>query len=574
MGLGYMGKILHVDLTNGTWEIETPPEEFYRKYMGGSAMGMYYILRDMPPGVDALAPENVLTLFTGVPAGAPISGLSRIMVNAKSPLTNAIGDSQAGGFFPAELKFAGFDGIVIKGKAPKPVYLYIRDGEVELRDAAHLWGKVTGEVEAELKQELGDKKIHVLQCGPAGERLVRCACLLNYANRANGRTGMGAVMGAKNLRAIAVRGTHKPEFADKASVSAMAKLGKKLLSENGDVSFMTEHGTGGTIAFQHEVGGLPTRNFREGCFAENMAIDGTTLTEKYLKENDTCYACIVRCKRVVEINEGPYKVDPVYGGPEYETLSALGSYCCIDDLAAICKANEICNKYGVDTISAGGIIAFAMDCYENGVISQEQTGGIDLRFGNAKAMLAALKQLVLKEGVLGAVLGEGSERAAQIWGNGAAEHLTTVKGQEAPAHMPRVKRAMGLIYAVNPFGADHQSAEHDPYYEEGTGGWYMRNLQQLDLKEPQPQYSLTPEKVRLAVFSERFYSMMDTVGLCQFVFGSSWCVYGPDHAVEVVKATTGWDVSLFELMLVGERRLNMMLTQSVRCPALRKVTGT
>ena len=557
MSNGYNGKILHVDLTQGTLTVEEPDEAFYRKYMGGSAMGMYYILRDMPKGADAIGPDNVLTLMTGVTTGAAISGQSRINANAKSPISGGIGDSQSGGFFPAELKFAGFDGLVIKGKSAKPVYLWIKDGECELRDAAHLLGLKTGDVEEILQEELGDKKIEVLQHGPAAEKGVIFSSLVSMANRNNGRTGMGLVMASKNLKAVVVRGKKKPTLADSKALIALNKTGPKILPDNPDMPGLAAEGTATVVLFQNTTGTLPTRNYNEGQFEHCEDISGVRMVETILKERDTCFACVVRCKRVVEIKEGAYKVDAKYGGPEYETLGTFGSYCGVNNLAAISVANQMCNEYAVDTIAAGATIAFAMECFEKGVITKEQTNGLELKFGDADAMLKALEMMLNGEGEFGKVLGMGSERASKVWGNGADEYLITVKGAEAPAHMPQAKRSLGLIYAVNTFGADHQSSEHDPYYEEGVADFNLNRLKMIGLDTPQPGYSLTTEKVRFAYLTQVFYSMLDSVELCQFVYGPAWTLYGPAETVEMINAVTGWDVTVDELMTVGERRLNL-----------------
>ncbi|KAA0269766.1 MAG: aldehyde ferredoxin oxidoreductase family protein [Anaerolineales bacterium] len=561
---GYNGKILHVDLTNGAFTVEEPDEAFYRKYLGGSAMGMHYILRDMPKGADPLGPENILTLFTGVTTGAAISGQSRINANAKSPISGGIGDSQGGGFFPAEMKFAGFDGIVLKGKSAKPVYLWIKDGEYELRDGAHLMGKITGEVEGILKKELGDDKIEILQHGPAAENGVLFSSLVSMSNRNNGRTGMGLVMASKNLKAVVVRGKKKPTLANSKALAALNKTGPKILPDNPDMPGLAEEGTATVVLFQNTIGSLPTRNYNEGQFEHCEDISGTRMKETVLKDRDTCYACVVRCKRVVEIKDGAYRVDPKYGGAEYETLGTFGSYCGINDMAAINLANQMCNEYGVDTIAAGATIAFAMECFEKGVITKEQAGGLDLKFGNADAMLKALEMMLKGEGDLGRTLGMGSERAAKKWGNGADEFLITVKGAEAPAHMPQAKRSLALIYAVNPFGADHQSSEHDPYYEEGVADLNLNRLKLLGLGTPQPGYSLTEEKVRFAYLTEVFYSMLDSVELCQFVFGPAWTLYGPAETVEMINAVTGWGMTVDDLMAVGARRLNLFRVFNAR----------
>jgi len=563
MPYGYHGRILHVDLTAGRITVEEPEDSFYRKYMGGSALGAYYLLKETPVGVDPLGPENVLVLALSAVTGAPISGLSRMTAVAKSPLTGAIGDAQCGGFFPAELKFAGFDAIVVKGRAERPVYLWVHDGRAEIRDAAHLWGKVTGEVQAAIRHELGDPKIEIAQCGPAGENGVRFAAIINMCNRANGRTGMGAVMGSKNLKAVAVRGKNSPAIADPKALASLAKWGARNV-ENSGVFILANYGTPGVVRRQQENGGLPTRNYDSGVFEGAEALCGETMYDTILKEADTCYACVVRCKRVVEVTEGPYQVDPLYGGPEYETLAAFGSYCGVDNLAAVARANQICNQYGIDTISCGGTIAWAMDCYEQGIITDEDTGGLELRFGNAEVMVKLTEMIGRREG-FGDLLAEGSTRAAQKIGRGSEKLLVTGKRQELPAHMPQVKRSLALIYAANPFGADHQSHEHDPCYEKAVAYDLNKDkLAQLDLMDPQPARSLGPEKVRFTTYTQHTVSFADTLNLCQFVYGLSWQLYNLDQTVEMVRAVTGWNVNLFELQKVGERRVNMLRAFNAR----------
>jgi len=554
---GYNGKILHADLTTGTLTVEEPTEEFYRKYLGGQGIGMYYLLRESPSGIDPLSPDSILAVTLSVVTGAPVSGQSRVMVNAKSPLTGSIGDAQAGGFWPAEAKAAGFDAIIIKGKADKPVYLWLHDGEAELRDATHLWGRVTGDVDAAIRDELDDPKIQVMQIGPAGEKLVRYACIINMANRAAGRTGMGAVMGSKNLKAIAVRGQKKPPIADRKALTALAKWGAKHFPES-DVYGMGLFGTAEVLSPQNKAGGLPTRNWDSGVFEGFEALDGSTMSETILKERDTCYACVVRCKRVVEITEGPYTVDPLYGGPEYETLATFGSYCAVSDLAAVSKANEISNMYGIDTITAGATIAWAMDCFEQGIITADDIGGIELRYGSAEAMVKMTELIAKREG-FGDLLAEGMTRAASSFGPEAEELVTAVKANPMPAHMPEVKRSLALIYAVNPYGADHQSHEHDPSYAD-----YPERMAELGLVDPQPDDVLNEEKVRYSMVTQHLYSALNTIGVCQFVWGPSWQLYGPEQLAEMVRAVTGWDITLQELMTAGERALNMMRAFNAR----------
>jgi aldehyde:ferredoxin oxidoreductase len=561
MAYGYCGKILHVDLAVGELKVEEPRDSFYRKYLGGSAMGLYYILKKMPAGADPLGPDNVFTVFAGPTTGAAISGQSRASANARSPLSGAIGDSQAGGFWPAELKFAGFDGIVVTGQASEPVYLWLHDGVAELRPADHLWGKETGEVEQTIRTELGDKRIQVLQAGPAGERGVRFAALINNANRAHGRSGMGAVMASKGLKAIAVRGHKRPELADPEAVKNLARWGRDNFPDS-DIAGMGKYGTAEVLAYQHESGGLPTRNWQSGSFDGFEGITGETMYDTILKERDTCYACVVRCKRVVEIKEGPFTVDPYYGGPEYETCSTFGSYCGIDDIKVVAKANELCNRYGMDTISCGATIAFAMDCFERGLLTPEHTGGLELRFGNAAAMVAMVEKIAHRQG-LGDLLAEGSARAAQKIGHGAEALAVTVKKHELPAHMPQVKRSLALIYAANPFGADHQSSEHDPAYEDDYS-YYAERLSALDLLDPQPERSLTAEKARFALYTQYLYSLLDSVSVCQFVWGPSWHLFGPEQLVQLVRGVTGWNATLWDLLKAGQRRLNMMRVFNAR----------
>ncbi len=557
MPYGYHGKILHVDLGQQRLEVEAPDEAFYRTYMGGSALGMYYLLHHTPAHADPLGPENTLILALSVLTGAPISGQSRITAVAKSPLTDAVGDAQAGGYFPAELKFAGYDALVIHGRAERPVYLWIHNGEAELRPADHLWGKTTDQVEDQLKLELADDRIQVLQTGPSGEKLVRYAALINMTSRANGRTGMGAVMGSKNLKAIAVRGKLRPDLADPKGLNKLARWGAAGF-EDLDVYGLGVLGTAEVIEPQNKKGGLPTGNWESGVFEGWKAIDGKTMANTILKERDTCYACTVRCKRVVEITAGPYQVAPRFGGPEYETLATFGSYCNIDDLEAVAYANQLCAMYGVDTISAGATIAWAMDCFERGLITEEDTGGIKLHFGDGAAMVAMLEKIVIRDG-FGDLLAEGSARAAERIGRGTQDLVVAVKKQELPAHMPQVKRSLGLIYAVNPFGADHQSSEHDPSYYQ-----YPERMAEIGLTEPQGSKVLNEAKVRFALQTEYLYSALDTVDICQFVFGPAWQLYSSQQLVEAMQLITGWDIDLEELMQAGERRLNLLRAFNAR----------
>ncbi len=554
---GYTGKILHVDLTNRKLEIEEPEEAFYRKYLGGSALGLYYILRDMPAGADPLGPDNVLTFANGPLTGTPISGQSRMSVNARSPLIGQIGDAQMGGFFPAEMKFAGLDAIILKGKADTPVYLLVNEGVPELRDASHLWGLDTGTVEDTLKDELGDDQIEVAQCGPGGERLIRYAAVINMKNRAAGRTGMGAVMGSKNLKAIVVRGKDKKsvKISNPDSYKELMRSGTKGVRTNLGMLGLQKYGTAATLERNNAAGGLPTRSWDSGYFDGYEAVSGERMHDTILLKNDTCYACAVRCKRVVEKESIGLK--PEYGGPEYESQATFTSYCGVADMDASALANQLCNQYGIDTITAGASIAFAMDCFEKGIINGTMTDGVELVFGDPDAMLWALDKIINREGI-GKVLGDGTEAAAKEWGNGADQLITTVKGSNMPAHMPQVKRSLGLIYAVNPFGADHQSSNHDPSYAPGSGAEDKRRLGLLGLHDQLEATDLSEGKVKFAWETQKYYSVLDSASVCQFVWGPSWQLYGPDHLLQAINDVCGWDMTMEELQEAGARRIVLM----------------
>jgi len=563
MIFGYTGKILHVDLSKEKISTEQPTEEFYKTYIGGSAMGTYYVFKNTPAGADPLGPKNTLTIMLSATTGVSISGQSRMTATAKSPLTGLIGDSQVGGFFPAEMKFSGFDGIVLAGRSPKPVYLWVHDGEAELKDASHLWGKITGDAEKMIREELADPKIEIAQIGPAGEKLALFASIMNMCNRANGRTGMGAVMGSKNLKAIAVRGHQKVKTADPAAITRLARMAPKRVQEIPDMKGLQDFGTASVLNYQNISGGLPTRNYTSGTFEQAEDLSGETMAGTILKENDTCYACVVRCKRVVETEYKNNHVDPYYGGPEYETLSTFGSYCGVGDISAVSLASQICDQYGLDTIACGATIAFAMDCFEHGYLTLKDTGGVDLRFGNADAMLAMVDKIARREG-LGDMLANGSAYAAKKIGQGAQDLVVAVKNHELPAHMPQVKRSLALIYAVNPFGADHQSHEHDPAYTPDTASYNLERMAEIGLTNPMSDRVLNREKVKMALLTEWDYCFIDTATLCQFVYGPAWQVFGPKDQAELMRATTGWDWTVADILKIGERRLNMLRAFNAR----------
>ena len=554
---GYNGKILHVDLTAHKTEIEEPAEAFYRTYLGGGLLGTYYLLKGTKPGVDPLSPDNVLVFAPSVATGAAVSGVSRFNVTAASPLTGAVGDTQCGGDWAAKLKHAGFDAVVVKGKAKTPVYLWIDQGKAEIKDASSLWGRVTGEAQELIRQELGDEKIEVVQIGPGGENLVRYACVTGGLSHFGGRTGMGAVMGSKNLKAIAVRGKRAYAFHDENGVKKMAKKGAAAFKESEMHQSFQKYGTAMTVEYLKGLGHIVTRNFQSSEFELTDEINGQKLSETFLTGNETCYSCVIRCKRVVEADE-PFRIEGIYGGPEYETLGMLGSNLGIGDLAIICKANEICNKNTLDTVSAGGMIAFAMECFERGIITQKETGGLDLRFGDGEAALKLLEMIVSRQGV-GDILADGYPRAIAEWGEGCRELAMQVKDQPFPAHMPRIKPSQGLMYAVNPFGADHMSSEHD--WIAAAEGDITRGLGITDFTENTE--GLDAIKVRAVMLSQFFYSLLDTLTLCDFCWGPG-ALFSYSDIPEFIRAVTGWQASFFELMKAGERRINLMRAFNAR----------
>ena len=558
MAHGYTGKILRVDLTEGKISIEEPDEKLYRSCLGGSALALHYLLRELKPGADPLGPENLLVFAPSILNGTPAPGCSRFTVAAKSPLTGGFGEAEAGGWWGPELKLAGFDAIIFTGRAPRPVYLFVHDGDASLRDAASIWGKDTGEAQAAIRMELGDDRIRVAQIGPAGEKLVRYACVLNELKHSNGRTGMGAVMGSKNLRAIAVRGTQKPNLFDPERVEEVRKQIRANYHQTpGD---MHDLGTSGGVPFLDSRGILPTRNFRQGSFEAARQISGQTMADTILTNRGTCYACYIACKREVKTGE-PYNVDPIYGGPEYETIASLGSLCGVGDLAAIAKGNELCNRYGLDTISVGTTIAFAMEAFESGYLSPSDTDGIDLRFGNADAMLKMIEMIAERRGI-GDLLAEGALRAARKIGNGAEALVLHCKGQEFPMHEPRGKRSLAIGYALSPTGACHMEADHDTDFET-PGGPGFDAVEPLGITEPVSALDMGPAKMRLFYNAQQIWNLYNCIGLCDFV-GTPIGPMTLSMLVDYTSAVTGWNTSLYELLKVGERSQNMARLFNIR----------
>jgi len=549
----FSGRVLRVDLTTGEIAIDEHDELFYRRYWGGACMGLYYLLTEMAPGTDPLGAESLLCISGGV-AGVPASGFNRVSIQAKSPLTEALCDSQAAGFFGPELRHAGWDGIVIRGKADHPVYLWIADERVEIRDARELWGLTTGAAQVAIRSELEEPKARMLLIGPAGENLVRFACVLNDLNHANGRNGAGAVFGSKNLKAVAVRGTGELQFADRQHIIERNTWFAKHIVDSPDAVNLKAIGTEYYTNLCNLGGVLPTHNFRTGWSQRAEEISGEAIKKTIMVKHETCWRCALGCKPVIATGE-PYYVDPAYGGPEYETVASLGSNVEIFDPAAIAKGNELCNKYGMDTVSAGLTLAWAMECYEKGLISTEDTGGIALEFGSAEAMLGMLEAIAFRNG-FGDLLAEGSARAAASVGKGSEKLTVVVKKQEAALHEPRVKTMLGLFYALSEVGADHLRAEHDSDFDLSAPEYFMRQAGPIGINERIELTDLGPEKVRMYYVLSQHFSFLDALGICMFVTAPVRPFKLTDVA-GILSAATGWEVSLYELMKLGEKRTVM-----------------
>lgn len=562
MGYGSSGRILRVDLTRGTCDEQVIDEATYRLYPGGKALAGYLLLRELPADVDPLSPQNLLVFANGLLTGANVSTASRFTVAARSPLTLAYGESEAGGYWGPELKMAGFEAIVVSGRAAQPSYLSIVDGVAALRPAAHLWGRDPHEVEEAVRAELGDRFLRVLQIGRAGENQVRYAALVNELTHFNGRTGMGAVMGSKYLKAIAVRGRQR--YAQIArNPKPIGELGKALsrrVADHPQAWDMQDKGTPGLVDALNAAGMLPTRNFREGVFEGVEKLGWKAYESEILVGRGTCYSCSVRCKREVEVTTGAHRVERRYGGPEYETLQGFGGLCGIDDLQVVAYANERCNRHVLDTISTASTIAFAMECFEHGLIDARDTDGLELRFGNAQAMLEMIERIARREGI-GDLLSHGTRHAARVIGRGAERYAIQVKGQELPMHDPRGKVGVGIGYAVGECGADHLYAVHDTL---------LANPKSISFQAAQPlgveclpALELGERKARNYAILENWSSFGKVVGLCFF---------GPaprsflqiEEVLALVRAATGWEIDLEELLTIGERATNLARAFNVR----------
>ena len=550
MALGYIGKILQVDLTNRKFEVEEKDDIFYRTHLGGRGIGYHYLLKKVPPRIDPFSPENILVFATGVMTGAPIAASCRFSVIGKSPLTGTAGESEAGGFFGPELKMAGFDAVVFSGRAETPVYLWLTDGKAELMDASHLVALGARETEDAIRAEHGSQKIRVAQTGLAGMNRVLFANITNNLGHFNGRNGFGALMGSKNLRAIAALGSQKIPFADPEFLRRTAVDYAKTFKENPLGKGLYHYGTTIFCDLLSAGFGLPVNNFRQNHLEDTTPVSGDTYNQVLLKKRKGCYACPIQCKRGIALDDSKYGLDSRYGGPEYETMAALGTNLNILDLKAIAKGNEICNRYCMDTISMGMTIAFVCECFEKGIITKTDTGGLELRFGDADLMLQMLEMTARREG-FGNQLAEGMNRLAVRWGVGDADFNLSVKGQELPMHEPRVKVGVGLGYAISTYGADHMYAAHDTMFTD-TKSFSFKSTLSLGIYQPMHPTQITSEKVRSYARLDCLWKMMDALGLCVFGFAPRGTM-PLEKLIQCIKAATGWDTNLYELMQSAER---------------------
>jgi len=532
--------------------------------LGAKGFAGYYLLKELRRGIDPLSPENILLLAPGVLTGTPGPGLNRFTAAAKSPLTGVYGESEAGGWWGPELKFAGYDAIIIHGRASSPVYLWIDDGKVELRDARHLWGLNVGEASDALREELGEakgRKVRVLTIGRAGEHLVRYAALVNELHYFNGRNGMGAVMGSKNLKAVVCRGTNPPALARPDEVMDIVKWHAREFKNDPRGGALNAGGTPIGVAGQNAAGTLPTYYFRSGAFPQIATISYEAYKAEILSGAGTCYACPVRCKREVTVNEGEYKADPRYGGPEYETVAAFGSNMGIANLKAIATASDLCARYGLDSISTGSVIAFTMECYERGLLTKERTGGLDLSWGNDKAVLQLIRMIGEREG-LGDLLANGVRATARVLGPEAEEVALHVKGQEVPMHEPRGKFGVGLGYAISETGAEHLRIGHDTLFVLADSV-ALKSIAPLGLLEPLDPRDTSAKKVRMYTYLENVSMLWNCVGACYFVYAPRG-FFPLETFVTMTRAITGWDTSMWELLKAAERAVNLARIFNVR----------
>ncbi|MFZ5590834.1 MAG: aldehyde ferredoxin oxidoreductase family protein [Bacillota bacterium] len=553
---GYTGTILWVNLTEKKWWLEETDDDFASKWLGGSGFGAVTLARNTDAQTDPLGENNVLGFFTGPLTGTVVPSSGRHSVVGKSPLTGIWGEASVGGSWGRELKRAGYDGIVLLGKADSPVYLWINEGGVEIRDAAELWGLDTYQT-AERLQEL-HPGAQVCAIGPAGERLVRIAGLFTDGKegRAAARCGLGAVAGSKNVKALVVRGTRKPTLAFEEELKARIREAVKRIKEK--TKALREFGTPGLVIPCEQIGDFPVRNWRDGKWEEGAkSISGPRMVETVLSGRFHCAGCPIGCGRRVNITGGPY-TGVNGGGPEYETLGLMGGSCLIDNLEAICYANELCNRYGIDTIDATNLIAFSIEAFERGVIGKEETGGLVLRWGDPGILIELIHQIGQNKG-FGAVLAGGFKTLLNGLGAEAEEFAIHVKGMGFPAHDPRAYNSIALGYATANRGACHL---------EGFSHAFERNvaMPEFGISEPVDRFSVEG-KGKLVALAQNLMSVFDSLALCKFLlFGG----VGIKDLAEWVKLGTGFDFTPEKLMETGERIFNLKRLFNVKCGISRK----
>jgi aldehyde:ferredoxin oxidoreductase len=530
--LGYAGRILYVDLDTGRTRVEKLNEDYAKKYIGGIGLAMRLWLDNTKPGVEPFSPENTLVLTLGPISGTmfPTAGNGHAFV-AKSPATFGAGEAVAHGTFGAEMKRAGYDAVIMRGKSEKPVYLWIDDDSVQLLDAAHLWGKSPSETEDAIKEELGDYYIRVASIGLAGEKLARLACIINEKTRAAGRTGLGAVMGSKNLKAIAVRGTRDILVAKPDEFMDMVKEFHERMKGPATQKYRTL-GTAENVLVHNALYCMPTRNYNNAHFEEADKVSGEMLNEKYVAKIIGCSSCAMRCEHVVVVPEGPYK--GTLTRMEYEMLWAMGPYCGINRLDTIIKGMELCNYYGLDALSAGVVVGFTMDCHENGILSHDDLGGIDAHFGSSEALLQLLEKMGKREGI-GDILAEGVRIAGRKIGKGAEKLAQHIKGLEVTGYDLRCLKTAALGFAVSFRGADHN--RHGAYA--------------FDVKGKVDRLKAEKGRGKLVRDMEDVYALIDSFVICKFSRGTYYKEL-PDMA-KLYNLVTGIDMTPEELKMSGER---------------------
>ncbi len=547
----FMGKILRVNLSDGKITEEKIPEDWARKFLGGIGIGTKYLYAEVPVGADPLGPKNKLIFMSGPLTGTISPSAGRYDVVTKSPLTGIWGHANSGGSWGQRLKGSGFDGVILEGISPKPVYLLIQDGKAELRDASHLWGKRVPEATDAILKELA-KGGRVACIGPGGEKLVRYACIMNEKDRAAGRCGVGAVMGSKRLKAIGVSGKATPKIAKEEEFKKVAKKQYDLLNESMLKVGLESFGTNMLIDMVNAKGGLPTRNWQTGIFDIEDKISAQALTDKVLVSKVNCFACPIACGRKTEIKEGPWK-GHTGEGPEYESVVTLGPMTAVNDMAAITMANFLCNEYGLDTISAGNTIGFAMECYEKGILTKEQTGGLELTFGDPHILVELIEKIGKREG-LGDLLAEGTKVMSEKLNKGSEKFAMHVKGLELPAYDPRAAKITGLGYVTAIRGGDHMAG-----YVQGPA-FLDTPFLVVDESKIDDVFAEDPKQVKVLVDQENALTFFDLAGACKFM----GLLLKAEEWVDLVANATGWDFDVNDFRKTGERVYNLVRAYNVR----------